>query len=43
MHGDYVSIEGVARRYPGHAVIRDLHFGVRRGEFVCLVGHSGCG
>ena len=43
MHGDYVSVEGVSRRYPGHVVFRDLHFGVRRGEFVCLVGHSGCG
>jgi nitrate/nitrite transport system ATP-binding protein len=43
MRGDYVSVEGVSRRYPGHVVFRDLHFGVRRGEFVCLVGHSGCG
>lgn len=43
MHGDYVSVEGVSRRYPGHVVFQDLHFGVRRGEFVCLVGHSGCG
>jgi nitrate/nitrite transport system ATP-binding protein len=43
MHGDYVSVEGVGRRFPGHVVFRDLHFGVRRGEFVCLVGHSGCG
>ena len=39
----YVSVEGVTRAYPGHTVFRDLWFGVNRGEFVCLVGHSGCG
>ena len=39
----YVSVEGVSRLYPGHTVFRDLWFGVDRGEFVCLVGHSGCG
>jgi nitrate/nitrite transport system ATP-binding protein len=39
----YVSVEGVTRAYPGHVVFRDLWFGVNRGEFVCLVGHSGCG
>ena len=39
----YVSIEAVTRAYPGHVVFRDLWFGVSRGEFVCLVGHSGCG
>ena len=39
----YVSIEGVTRAYPGHVVFRNLWFGVARGEFVCLVGHSGCG
>jgi nitrate/nitrite transport system ATP-binding protein len=42
-HHPYVSVEGVSRRYPGHVVFRDLWFGVERGEFVCLVGHSGCG
>jgi nitrate/nitrite transport system ATP-binding protein len=39
----YVSVEGITRAYPGHVVFRDLWFGVARGEFVCLVGHSGCG
>jgi len=39
----YVSVEGISRVYPGHVVFRDLWFGVERGEFVCLVGHSGCG
>ncbi len=39
----YLSIEGIARRYGERTVFRDLWFGVNRGEFVCLIGHSGCG
>lgn len=38
-----VSIEGIGRSYPGLTVFSNLWFQVRRGEFVCLVGHSGCG
>lgn len=43
MQHPYVSVEGISRIFPGHVVFRDLWFGVDRGEFVCLVGHSGCG
>ena len=39
----YVQVEGIARRFPGLTVFEDVWFGVNRGEFVCLVGHSGCG
>lgn len=39
----YVSVEGIARRFPGLTVFSDVWFGIERGEFVCLVGHSGCG
>jgi len=39
----YLSVEGIARRYGARAVFRNLWFGVERGEFVCLIGHSGCG
>jgi nitrate/nitrite transport system ATP-binding protein len=38
-----VSVEGIARRFGGTAVFEDVWFTVGRGEFVCLVGHSGCG
>jgi nitrate/nitrite transport system ATP-binding protein len=38
-----VSIEGISRVYGATPVFRDLWFQVQRGEFVCLVGHSGCG
>ncbi len=39
----YAAVEGIARRFPGLTVFQDVWFGVNRGEFVCLVGHSGCG
>jgi nitrate/nitrite transport system ATP-binding protein len=44
----FISLEGVARRFPkaggGIAtVFEDLWFAMHRGEFVCVIGHSGCG
>ena len=39
----WLSIEGIARTYAKRAVFRDVWFGVDRGEFVALIGHSGCG
>ncbi len=39
----FISIEGVARRFSGTAVFEDLWLSVARGEFVCMIGHSGCG
>jgi nitrate/nitrite transport system ATP-binding protein len=43
----FISIEGVTRRYPAPGgettVFEDLWFSMRRGEFVCTIGHSGCG
>jgi nitrate/nitrite transport system ATP-binding protein len=43
MSNAYVSVEGIARRYGPTTIFEDVWFGVARGEFVCLVGHSGCG
>ncbi len=39
----WLSIEGIARQYGDRPVFRDVWFGVERGEFVALIGHSGCG
>lgn len=44
----FISIEGIARRYPAPgggqtAVFENLWLPMRRGEFVCMIGHSGCG
>jgi nitrate/nitrite transport system ATP-binding protein len=44
----YISIEQIARRFPAPGggvttIFEDLWFAMRRGEFVCVIGHSGCG
>jgi nitrate/nitrite transport system ATP-binding protein len=44
----YISIEGIARHFaaPGGGtttVFEDVWFPVAKGEFVCMIGHSGCG
>src|SRR5882757_8464487 len=47
MSDKFISIEGIAKRYPGPggtvAVFEDLWLSMQRGEFVCVIGHSGCG
>ena len=43
MSRPWLSVEGIARHYGGRTVFRDVWFGVDRGEFVVLIGHSGCG
>jgi nitrate/nitrite transport system ATP-binding protein len=47
----FISIEGIAKRYPGGAggpratttIFEDLWLPMRRGTFTCVIGHSGCG
>jgi nitrate/nitrite transport system ATP-binding protein len=44
----FISIEGIAKAYaaPGGAtttVFDELWLALRRGEFACVIGHSGCG
>jgi nitrate/nitrite transport system ATP-binding protein len=39
-----ISIEGIERRFgPAPPVFQDLWLSVDRGQFVCVIGHSGCG
>jgi len=43
-----IRVEGIAKRFTGRdgvetTVFENIHFGVEQGEFVCLIGHSGCG
>lgn len=44
---DYVELFNLTKIYPtqkGPAVIvRDFNLRIKKGEFVCLIGHSGCG
>ena len=41
----FLQIEGLAKTYPGSGepVFDSVNFGIERGEFVCIIGHSGCG
>jgi nitrate/nitrite transport system ATP-binding protein len=43
----FISIENIAMRYPAPGgtttVFEDLWLTIGRGEFVCVIGHSGCG
>ena len=44
----FISIEAIAKRYPGAgggetAVFENLWLSMARGEFGCVIGHSGCG
>ena len=45
----FLSVAGLAKSYPGAGdrlgppVFEDVSFAMERGEFVCIVGHSGCG
>jgi nitrate/nitrite transport system ATP-binding protein len=48
MTDKFISIEGITRRFPGAsggatAVFEDLWLSMGRGEFTCIIGHSGCG
>ena len=45
----FVNAQGLSRRYPSPerggqlTVFEDVNFGINKGEFVCIIGHSGCG
>ena len=44
-----IGVEGISRRYPSASggpdqiVFENVYMPIQRGEFVCLIGHSGCG
>jgi nitrate/nitrite transport system ATP-binding protein len=39
----YLQIDRLARRYGSTTVFERVSFSMERGEFVCIIGHSGCG
>ncbi|MCK1734200.1 ABC transporter ATP-binding protein [Bradyrhizobium sp. 138] len=48
MTDKFISIEGIAKRYPGASgattnIFENLWLSMARGEFACVIGHSGCG
>src|SRR2546430_322911 len=48
MTDKFISIEAIAKRYPGvggvtTTVFENFWLSMSRGEFGCVIGHSGCG
>ena len=49
MHRPFIQVEDLSRRFPNPSgkgeltVFDDVWFSIEEGEFVCIVGHSGCG
>jgi len=49
MNKPFLLADGLAKTYPGArgkpdlTVFDDVHFTIEKGEFVCIIGHSGCG
>jgi nitrate/nitrite transport system ATP-binding protein len=48
MTDKFISIEGITKRFPAPGggtttVFEDLWLSMKRGEFTCIIGHSGCG
>lgn len=39
----YVAIENVSKAYGSTVVLEDVNLAVQEGEFICVIGHSGCG
>jgi len=39
----FLQVQDLARRYPGSTVFEGVNFAMEKGEFVCIIGHSGCG
>ncbi|KPF48142.1 nitrate/sulfonate/bicarbonate ABC transporter ATP-binding protein [beta proteobacterium AAP121] len=42
---EFLKVEGLAKAYPGakEPVFEGVNFDIAQGEFVCIIGHSGCG
>ena len=39
----FLQVQSLAKRYGATTVFDGVSFGIERGEFVCILGHSGCG
>jgi nitrate/nitrite transport system ATP-binding protein len=45
MPTEFLKVQGLGKTYPGAAepVFDGVNFDIAEGEFVCIIGHSGCG
>ena len=39
----FLQVQGLAKRYGTATVFEGVDFAIGKGEFVCIIGHSGCG
>ena len=39
----FLQVENLAKAYGAEPVFEGVNFGITQGEFVCIIGHSGCG
>jgi nitrate/nitrite transport system ATP-binding protein len=39
----FLQVQGLAKRFKDMNVFEGVDFTIERGEFVCIIGHSGCG
>jgi len=40
---EFLKVEALEKRYGDAVVFDSVNFGIALGEFVCIIGHSGCG
>jgi nitrate/nitrite transport system ATP-binding protein len=43
MSTEFLKVEGLEKRYGDSVVFDGVNFDIAQGEFVCIIGHSGCG
>lgn len=45
MENNFLRVEGLSKRYVADKppVFENISFTIQRGEFICIIGHSGCG
>jgi len=45
MPTEFLKVQGLGKTYPGakEPVFEGVNFDIEQGEFVCIIGHSGCG
>ena len=49
MSQSFLQVQGLGKRYPGRdgkpqpPVFENIDFQIDKGQFVCVIGHSGCG
>ena len=48
MSKSFLEVDGLSKVYPDGqggelTVFEDIRFALEKGEFVCIIGHSGCG